>query len=93
MPHHIHTQKRLSTKKRLDKRIRVQATAAGRRRRKELTRGIKRCQQGRPTSASTKRKSSSDLSVFRERKRPKFSKRKHGLAATIELNQQNSGKW
>ena len=61
--------------------------------REGLTKGKKRCQQGRPPSAGIKQKSITDLSVFRERKRPRFPKRKHGLAASIKLNQQNSGKW
>jgi len=94
----------LATKKRLGKRIKVQATAVGRRR-KELTRGAKKARQGRPPGTGLKRKlnvddqdsisecDDFDRSVFRVRKRPKVPKRKHALAENIAKNQQNSGKW
>ena len=88
-----------TTKKRIGKRIKVQSTAAGRRR-KGISRGMKKTRAGRPPKPFT-RKAEDEGNVsddfdrfrFRVRKRPKVQKRKHDLASNIAKNQQNSGKW
>lgn len=83
---------------RYGKRIGVQATAAGRRR-KGISRGKARSTSGRPKASSgssfqPRSQPVRDLSRFcmPMRNRPK-GKRLHSLSENIDLSQQNAGKW
>jgi len=96
---HINSYKTV-TRKRLGKRIKVQSTAAGRRR-PGISRGMKKMQPGRPPKDfkrnidETEGSDSDDFDRFRFclRKMSKVKKRKHDLSSNIAQNQQNSGKW
>ena len=77
------------------RRITVQATAAGRRR-KTLSRGKSKAPSGRPVKkeAQIKHTKSNDLSHYQIPPRNlKPSKRLHSLSVNIALSQQNAGKW
>jgi len=77
------------------RRIAVQATAAGRRR-KTLSRGKSKAPPGRPLKkeVQTIRTSGDDLSRYRIPPRNlKPPKRLHSLSRNITLCQQNAGKW
>ncbi len=77
------------------RRINVQATAAGRRR-KTLSRGKAKAPPGRPAAAESEtiRTNGSTLSRYHLPSRnTKPPKRQHSLTANISLSQQNAGKW
>ena len=96
---HLNSYKK-TTKMRLGKRIKVQSTAAGRRR-PGISRGMKKTQPGRPPNdfkrkideAEGRDSDDFDRFRFRVRKMSKVKKRKHDLSSNIAKNQQNSGKW
>lgn len=77
------------------RRIAVQATAAGRRR-KTLSRGKAKAQAGRPVKceSTVKRTKSKTFSRYHlPIRKVKPSKRHHSLSKNIQLCQQNAGKW
>lgn len=78
------------------RRIAVQATAAGRRR-KTLTRGKAKAPPGRPVKKEANiARTKSELPVSRYHIPPrnqKPPKRLHSLSKNVELSQQNAGKW